>query len=102
MASEILQLTAAIVASHASMTELTTTELVKEIKEVSSALSSLAGEVVVPVPESEGAGFAPTRKPGRPKRVKLMESPEAKAVEVEEGPVIGDPDYLEFMASREG
>ncbi len=52
MASEILKLTAAIVASHASMTELTTTELVKEIKKVHSALSSLAGEVVVPVPES--------------------------------------------------
>ena len=102
MASEILQLTAAIVASHASMTELTTTELVKEIKKVHSALSSLAGEVVVPVPESAMARVAPTRKLGRPKRMKMVESPEAKAVEVEEGPVIGDPDYLEFMASREG
>ena len=102
MASEILKLTAAIVTSHASMTGLTTAELVKEIKEVASALSSLAGEVVVPVPGSAGARVAPTRKLGRPKWVKLVESPEAKAVEVEEGPVIGDPDYLEFMASREG
>lgn len=100
MASEILKLTTAIITSHASMTELTTTELVKEIKKVYSTLSSLAGEVAVP--ESEGAEFAPARKPGRPKRVKLVESPEARAVEVEEGPVLGDPDYQEFMASREG
>ncbi len=100
MAGEILKLTAEIVASHASMTELTTTELLKEIKEVHRALSSLAGEVGVP--ESKGAGFAPARKPGRPKKVKLVESPEARAVEVEEGPVLGDPDYVEFMADREG
>lgn len=34
MASEVLKLTAQIVISHASMTELTPNELVKEIKEV--------------------------------------------------------------------
>ncbi len=38
MAREILKLTAEIVASHASMTELTTTELLKEIKEVHTRL----------------------------------------------------------------
>ena len=100
MASEILKLTAAIVTSHASMTELSTTELVKEIKEVFSALSSLAEEPATS--ETAGSRDAPTRKQGRPKRAKFVESPEAKAVEVEEGPVIGDPDYMEFMESREG
>ncbi len=100
MASEILKLSAAIVTSHASLTELSTTELVKEIKEVFSALSSLAGEAAAP--EIAGGRDAPTRKPGRPKRVKLVESPDAQAVEVPEGPVIGDPDYIEFMADREG
>jgi hypothetical protein len=32
----------------------------------------------------------------------MLESLEAKAVEEEAGPVLGDPDYLEFMESREG
>jgi predicted transcriptional regulator len=100
MASEILKLSAEIVAAHASMTELTTKELVKEIKEVYSALSSLPGELAIP--GIAGAPVAPTRKGGRPKRVKLVESLEAKALEVEEGPVLGDPDYIEFMADREG
>ncbi|MGA8139531.1 MAG: MucR family transcriptional regulator [Desulfobaccales bacterium] len=100
MASEILKLSAAIVTSHASMTELSTTELVKEIKEVFSALSSLAEEPATS--ETAGSRAAPTRKQGRPKRAEFVESPEAKAVEVTEGPVIGDPDYMEFMESREG
>jgi predicted transcriptional regulator len=43
MASEVLKLTAQIVMSHASMSELTPEELVEEIKEVHSALSSLEG-----------------------------------------------------------
>ncbi|MGO9175518.1 MAG: MucR family transcriptional regulator [Desulfobaccales bacterium] len=101
MASEILKLTAEIVASHASMTGLTTTELVKEIKEVYSALSSLAGEVVVPVPESAMARSAGSLYQ-KPRSRKMLESLEAKAVEEEAGPVLGDPDYLEFMESREG
>ncbi len=100
MASEILKLSAVIVAAHASITELTPTELVKEIKEVYGALASLAGEATVP--EIAGGREAPTRKPGRPKRVKMVEYPEAKAVEVKEGPFLGDPDYIEFMADREG
>ena len=43
MASEVLKLTAQIVMSHASMSELTPEELVEEIKEVYGALSSLEG-----------------------------------------------------------
>lgn len=47
MASEVLKLTAQIVISHASMSELTPKELVEEIKEIYSVLSSLeAGEAV--------------------------------------------------------
>ena len=41
MASEVLKLTAQIVMSHASMSELTPEELVEEIKEVYGVLSSL-------------------------------------------------------------
>jgi len=44
MASEVLKLTAQIVISHASMSELTPAELVDEIKEVYIALTSLEGE----------------------------------------------------------
>ena len=47
MATEILRLTAEIVTSHASMTELTSKELVEEIKEVYDALTALEGEVAV-------------------------------------------------------
>jgi predicted transcriptional regulator len=43
MASEVLKLTAQIVMSHASMSELTPEELVEEIKEVYGLLSSLEG-----------------------------------------------------------
>ena len=41
MATEILKLTAEVVISHASMTELSTQELVEEIKEIYGVLSSL-------------------------------------------------------------
>ena len=41
MASEVLKLTAQIVISHASMSELTPKELVDEIKEIYGVLSSL-------------------------------------------------------------
>jgi predicted transcriptional regulator len=96
MASEILTLTAKIVMSHVSMTELTTKELVKEIKEVYSILASLEAEVVVP----ETA--APVGRSPKTRAKKMLESPEAKAIENEAGPVLGDPDYMEFMESREG
>jgi predicted transcriptional regulator len=47
MANEVLKLTAEIVISHASMTELTPNELVEEIKEVYNALASLDGGTAV-------------------------------------------------------
>ena len=48
MATEILKLTAEVVISHASMSELSTQELVDEIKEVYNVLSSLEGSAVIP------------------------------------------------------
>lgn len=45
MASEVLKLTAQIVISHASMSELTPKELVEEIKDIYNLLSSLEGEI---------------------------------------------------------
>jgi predicted transcriptional regulator len=43
MASEVLKLTAQIVISHASMSELTPAELVEEIKDIYNLLASLEG-----------------------------------------------------------
>jgi len=63
MASEALQLTAQIVMSHASTTELTPKELVAEIKEVYSVLASLAGEGV-----AEEALLEKGEKPGEVKK----------------------------------
>jgi predicted transcriptional regulator len=96
MASEVLNLTAQIVMSHAAMTELTPKELVKEIKEVYRVLASMEDEIAAP----ETA--APVRRPRKPRAVKMVESPEAKAVEDETKLPVGDPDYMEFMESREG
>ena len=97
MASEVLNLTTQIVSSHASMTELSPKELVQEIKAVYRALSALeeeivAAETMAPVP----------RRSRKPRKVKMAESPEAKAVEDETKLPVGDPDYMEFMESREG
>ena len=47
MATEIMKLTAEIVISHASMSELSPQELVEEIKDVYQALSSLEGGEVL-------------------------------------------------------
>ena len=61
MASEVLKLTAQIVISHASMSELTPKELVEEIKDIYSLLSTLEGEILteivgaVPGKDKEGA-----------------------------------------------
>ena len=38
----------------------------------------------------------------KPRKVKMKESPEAEAIENKEGLPVGDPDYMEFMESREG
>jgi predicted transcriptional regulator len=50
MPSEILKLTTEIVVSHASMTELTSEQLVNEIKAVYNVLASLDGEAIVEEP----------------------------------------------------
>jgi predicted transcriptional regulator len=47
MASEVLKLTAQIVISHASMSELTPKELVDEIKDIYNVLSTLEGGEVM-------------------------------------------------------
>jgi predicted transcriptional regulator len=97
MASEVLNLTAQIVSSHASMTELSPKELVQEIKAVYRALAALEEEIVA----AEAATPVP-RRLRKPRAVKMKESPEAKAVEDETKLPVGDPDYMEFMESREG
>ena len=56
MATEILKLTAEIVISHASMSELSPEQLVEEIKEVYNALSSLDGGEVIPETMARGPG----------------------------------------------
>ena len=96
MASEVLNLTAQIVISHASMTELSPKELVKEIKAVYRVLASLEQEIAAP------EAMTPVPRPRKPRTVKMKESPEAKAVEDETKLPVGDPDYMEFMESREG
>jgi len=48
MATENLKLTADIIISHASITELSTKELVEEIKTVYNLLASLEGGAVIP------------------------------------------------------
>jgi len=57
MASEVLKLTAQIVISHASMSELSPKELVDEIKEVYQLLSSLEGGLVFPEEVEVGKGL---------------------------------------------
>jgi len=56
MASEELKLTAQIVASHASITELTPQELVGEIKAVYQALTTLEAGGVIPEAATKEAG----------------------------------------------
>ena len=63
MASEVLKITAQIVMSHASVTELTPGELIEEIKEVYRVLASLEGEGV-----SEAALLEKGQKPGEVKK----------------------------------
>jgi predicted transcriptional regulator len=68
MATEILKLTAQIVISHASMSELTPKELVEEIQEIYQVLSSLeGGEAALLEAEGEKAMEAEAvRKPPIP------------------------------------
>jgi hypothetical protein len=96
MASEVMKLTAQIVMSHASITELTPTELIEEIKEIYGVLVSLESEIVSP--ESKPKMI----RPRKPRKVKMKISPEAKSVQNEEGPGVGYLDYMDFMEHREG
>jgi len=67
MASEVLKLTAQIVMSHASMSELTPEELVDEIKEVYGVLSSLeAGAMPEELVTEKGAVIEGAKKPPVP------------------------------------
>jgi predicted transcriptional regulator len=67
MASEVMRLTAQIVISHASMSELTPDELVGEIKEVYNALSSLEGGTLLEAAElAKGKEAEVVKKPSVP------------------------------------
>jgi predicted transcriptional regulator len=67
MATEVLKLTAQIVISHASMSELTPKELVEEIKEIYSVLSSLEG--------GEAILEAAPGVPGKGKEAEVVKKP---------------------------
>ncbi|MFZ5447793.1 MAG: MucR family transcriptional regulator [Thermodesulfobacteriota bacterium] len=96
MAGEILNLTAQIVISHASVTKLTRKELLAEIKAIHNVLVSLERETAIPEPKPKVA------RQRQPRKVKMKMSSEAKEIQDKEGPVVGDPEYMEFMESREG
>lgn len=96
MASEVMKLTAQIVMSHASMTELTPTQLIKEIKEIYGVLTSLESGVATPELRPKMI------RPRKPRKVKMKMSAEAMSVRNMEGPAVGDPDYMDFMEHREG
>jgi predicted transcriptional regulator len=63
MANEVLKLTAQIVMSHASMSELSPEELVDEIKEVYGVLSSLEAESLSEEQAMAGEGEAVKQPP---------------------------------------
>jgi len=72
MVSEVMKLTAQIVMSHASMTELTSTELITEIKEIYEVLASLGigeqlAETTAPLKAGEVV-LAGVKKPPIPLR----------------------------------
>ena len=68
MATEVLKLTAQIVISHASMSELTPKELVEEIKDIHNLLSSLEGEISMAeaAPMGKGKESTVVKKPSIP------------------------------------
>lgn len=67
MPSEILKLTTEIVVAHASLTELTSEQLVGEIKDVYNVLASLEGGKILEVPVSGKAEEAGgVKKPSIP------------------------------------
>jgi len=67
MPSEVLKLTAQIVISHASMTEMSPQELIEEIKEVYNALAVLEGGTMLEAPApAKGKEAAVVKKPPIP------------------------------------
>jgi predicted transcriptional regulator len=77
MASEVLRLTAQIVMSHASMTELTPKELIEELKEIYSVLASYGEALEAVAPSEEVEAVAETvKKP----QIPLKEIVKAKHV----------------------
>jgi predicted transcriptional regulator len=69
MATEIIKITSQIVISHASMSELSTQELVDEIKTVYNLLASLEGGAVIPeimAPEKGEEAKVVKKKPSIP------------------------------------
>jgi hypothetical protein len=96
MVSEELELTAQIVMSHASMTELSPAELLEEVKKVYGILTSLDKAAAAPAPPPQAG------RRRQPRKTKMKKSPEAKSIQNKEGPEVGDPDYMDFMEHREG
>jgi len=75
MASELLKLTVQLVASHASVSELSPTELIDEVKAIYQTLTGLdagkgEGEAVAALKEEEGA---PVLKPAVPIEESIQE-----------------------------
>ena len=69
MPSDILNLTTQIVVSHASLTELTSEQLVQEIKDVHAALAALeSGEVLGEAVSEKAEKPAGVKKPSIPLR----------------------------------
>jgi predicted transcriptional regulator len=66
MASDVLKLTAEIVAAHASMSELSSAELVEEINDVFSVLASLDGGAVLEEAATTEAVQEAVKKPPIP------------------------------------
>jgi predicted transcriptional regulator len=66
MANNILKLTTEIVVAHSSVTELTSDQLVGEIKDVYNVLSSLEGGVILEEPVAPKPGTKTANKPPIP------------------------------------
>ena len=96
MPSEVMKLAAQIVMSHASMTELTPTQLIEELKEIYGVLASLESEVAASESKPK------MMRPMKPRKVRTKISPDARSVRNVEGSLVGDPDYMDFMEHREG